>query len=264
MKKIVKTIIKKLSRKNQDLIFKFLSKFYFICSYIPFFSRLDSLRFAKFVYKDYGPFGKKQRIEVMLSAARFLNINRPIQGHYFEFGSHGANTIRYAYKYLSFFINGYFVAFDSFKGLPEVSKDDASTIFFKGNLTTPLENFRKLATKRNGVPVHKLVTIEGFYSDTLNKATAKDLGDLKASVIYVDCDLYESTRDVLTFSFDFFQQGTVLIFDDWNCYKASPNRGERRAFYEFCSNQNRFTFVPFFTSAEIQGFICQDNNFNGM
>lgn len=247
-----------MSDSNQRRILHSLNKLRLVLSYLPYFRSKESIRFVAWANKHYGPFGKKQRVDVMLSSARFLNINRPISGHYFEFGSHGANTIRYAWKYLNHLIDGLYVAFDSFEGLPEVSEKDKSTIFFKGNLSTPIETFRRLATKGNGIPHSKLMTVQGFYSETLNQITADLFGSKKAAVIYVDCDLYESAVDVLNFSLGFLQHGTVLIFDDWNCYSASPELGERRAFEEFSKSQHRYSFVPFFSSAEIQAFICQD------
>jgi len=44
-----------------------------------------------------------------------------------------------------------------------------------------------------------------------------------------------------------FQDGCVLMFDDWNCNKASPNYGERKAFQEFLEKQDRYTSSLFFT-----------------
>jgi len=39
----------------------------------------------------------------------------------------------------------------------------------------------------------------------------------------------------------------VLMFDDWNCNKASPNYGERKAFQEFLEKQGKYTSSLFFT-----------------
>jgi hypothetical protein len=44
-----------------------------------------------------------------------------------------------------------------------------------------------------------------------------------------------------------FQDGCVILFDDWNCNRASPNYGERRAFREFMQEQNDFTSSAWFT-----------------
>ena len=65
----------------------------------------------------------------------------------------------------------------------------------------------------------------------------------------MDCDLYQSAKEVLwrLHEMDVFQDGCVLMFDDWNCNKASPNYGERRAFEEFLCGQSRYASTPFFT-----------------
>jgi O-methyltransferase len=48
-------------------------------------------------------------------------------------------------------------------------------------------------------------------------------------VIWVDCDLYESTVPVLDFITEYIQDGTVIIFDDWYSFRADPDRGEQKA-----------------------------------
>ncbi|HEX4609503.1 MAG TPA: TylF/MycF/NovP-related O-methyltransferase [Urbifossiella sp.] len=84
----------------------------------------------------------------------------------------------------------------------------------------------------------------GFYSETLRRPVG-----VKAAVVHIDCDLYQSTREVLTrlYETDVFQDGCVLLFDDFNCFKASPYFGERRAFREFLQEQDRFEASPWFT-----------------
>ncbi|MGH8643560.1 MAG: TylF/MycF/NovP-related O-methyltransferase, partial [Gammaproteobacteria bacterium] len=69
------------------------------------------------------------------------------------------------------------------------------------------------------------------------------------ALVHIDCDLYQSTVEVLwsLYRMDVFQDGCVLMFDDWNCNKASLNYGERRAFREFIEGQERFAHSPFFT-----------------
>ena len=53
------------------------------------------------------------------------------------------------------------------------------------------------------------------------------------ALLHIDCDLYESTRDVLDGMAPALQDGPVLLFDDWFHYKGHPGRGEARAFHEF-------------------------------
>ncbi|OCR92398.1 hypothetical protein [Campylobacter fetus] len=59
--------------------------------------------------------------------------------------------------------------------------------------------------------------------------------NVKASLIYIDCDLYTSSKTVLDFiaQSDLLQDGTIIAFDDWDLYRANPNKGQRKAFKEF-------------------------------
>lgn len=94
------------------------------------------------------------------------------------------------------------------------------------------------------IRAERIKTCRGFYSESL-KAPIK----AKAALVHIDCDLYQSTVEVLDSLLrdDVFQDGCVVMFDDWNCNKASPYFGERRAFREFLERQNRFTASEFFT-----------------
>lgn len=90
----------------------------------------------------------------------------------------------------------------------------------------------------------RIRTFPGFYSDSLKAPTTR-----KAALVHIDCDLYQSTVEVLDFleRSDALQDGCVVMFDDWNCNKASPYFGERRAFREFLERQDRYTASEFFT-----------------
>ena len=76
----------------------------------------------------------------------------------------------------------------------------------------------------------KPVIIKGYFSevgDVLNSICSK------VSIIHIDCDLYEATKDALNLIRDKIQDGTIILFDDWFNFKASPTKGEQKAFFEF-------------------------------
>jgi hypothetical protein len=148
-----------------------------------------------------------------------------------------------------------FVAFDSFEGLPAVEENDRSTIFFGGNLATSEDTFINLVT-RHGMPRDRLMTVKGFYDSSLGEPLRDRLLPEKAAVVYIDCDLYRSTVPVLQFIVPFLQKGTVIVFDDWNCYHASPDHGERRAWREFADANPHLRFERFVATAEAQSFAC--------
>jgi O-methyltransferase len=219
---------------------------------LPFFPEESA---ALWVRQQYTAFGQAERRRMFLSIARFLHINRPIPGYYFEFGCNEANTMRMAWDAFRHLFDLTYVGFDSFEGLPEIAKIDEQEIWEKGKLAYAEEAFIRKVTK-HGIPRHKLITVKGFYENVLDDALKERFLPHKAAVIYVDCDLYKSTVPVLDWIPSFLQIGTVIVFDDWNCFCADPERGERKAWQEFRARFPRLGFEPFVATGEAQSFIC--------
>lgn len=206
------------------------------------------------VRRVYTPFGRQQRVDLMLEIARFAHINRPIEGYYMEFGSHEANTMRMAWRCFGQLFDWHFIAFDSFQGLPEISPIDRQEIWQQGKLRTEEEAFIRLC-RAAGMPRDRLSTVAGFYDATLTPDLAARLAPRKAAVVYVDCDLYLSTVPVLEFITGFLQPGTVVVFDDWNCFLADPDKGERRAWREFRDRHRELRFEPFVQTGMQASFV---------
>jgi O-methyltransferase len=224
------------------------------------FRKLLGLRYRRkdWIKEEYTPFGRGQKKAVFMSIARYAHINRPIKGSYFEFGCHGGFTMRMAWDCFHHLFDWDYVAFDSFEGLPEIEEIDEMRIWEKGKLKTSTEDFSDLM-RHHGIPSEKLKLIKGFYNNSLTEELKQDLQPKKAAVIYVDCDLYHSTVDVLKFARDFFQVGTILVFDDWFCFYGDPDRGERRAFREFCEANPALLFEEFVRNNEQMSFVCLGN-----
>jgi hypothetical protein len=158
----------------------------------------------KWTLDVYHGHAQQQRRAMFLSIARFCNINRPIPGYYFEFGCHSANTIRIAYDTFHYLFDWTYVAFDSFQGLPPIGDVDQQEIWRAGNLKTTEEVFRRICHD-HGIPRDKLITVSGFFDQSLTDDVKRRLTPTKAAVIYVDCDLYESTVPVPNFIDTFLQ-----------------------------------------------------------
>lgn len=211
-------------------------------------------RTLTFVSRDYTPFGRNQRYEIMLDIARFATINRPITGYYMEFGSHEANTMRMAWRAFGGLFDWDYIAFDSFQGLPDIAPVDEQEIWAKGRLETAEAEFLRLC-HRAGLPADRLRTVKGFYDDSLTPELQQRLLPRKAAVVYVDCDLYLSTIPVLDFVKPFLQPGTIIVFDDWNCFLGDPEKGERRAWREFLEANPDLRFEPFVQTGMQASFI---------
>ena len=208
----------------------------------------------RWIAQEYEGYARSQREEMMLAISRFCHINRPMKGYYFEFGCHEANTMRLAWRHTRYLFDWTYVAFNSFEGLPEIQDVDRQDVWQKGKLKTGEQEFIAKCRKA-GMPQDRLITIRGFFEQSLDAATQQRLAGRKAVVIYVDCDLYHSTVPVLKFMKHFLQPGTIVVFDDWLCFHCDPDRGERRAWAEFLAANPDLKFVPFIGTAELQSFV---------
>ncbi|MBV9863522.1 MAG: class I SAM-dependent methyltransferase [Alphaproteobacteria bacterium] len=200
-------------------------------------------RDREIVYNQVNRQREKQRF--FIRAFDFLNENR-IRGDYLEFGCHRVRTFRMALTEarrhgldrMKFF------AFDSFAGLPENRQDHNVEIWQRGALATSEERFRELVDA-HGIYTDRIVTVKGFYADTLTRALQARFRDHenKAALVTVDCDLYESAVPVFAFIEPLLQEGTVIYIDDlFAGYKGSPEKGVAKAFCEF-RKRSRFQFV---------------------
>ena len=168
-----------------------------------------------------------------------------IVGDIFEFGVLGGWTARqFAEAMLTLHYPADLYLFDSFQGLPREKHlvDRASHDVTRGIWDGEMD-ISRLADEV-GEPIDKhihrrlsrvispeRIKIErGYFSETLQKPI-----ESKAAIVHLDCDLYSSAKEVLESlaSQRVFQDGTVLMFDDWNCNRGSPYFGQRRAFREF-------------------------------
>lgn len=210
---------------------------------------------------EYEKFLINEREYCFKKLLKFCVLNRPLTGNYFEFGSHSGRTFTTALKYFgkkSWFNkknNTKFYSFDSFEGLPDVEENNEQEIWGKGKFATSIKEFEQIL-KNKGYENENYELIKGFYHDTLTKDLKQRLlQEGKASMVYIDCDLYYSTVPVLDFIKDFLKEGTLIIFDDWYCFNGNKDRGQQKAFNEFKENNLDISFTPYFNNSEIKVFI---------
>ena len=165
-------------------------------------------------------FNLSTRYEFFKIAQSYLQTNR-INGTYCEFGCHTGSTFKMALRTigLPFKPNkiNRFYAFDSFEGMPEPE----------------------------GIDLHRMKIVKGFYNEVL-KDFKLESGD-KIAIAYIDCDYYSSTSDCLNFIDNKLLHGSLIVFDDWNCYYGDPKRGQRLAFDKFKQKKvDQYEFIDFF------------------
>lgn len=184
------------------------------------------------------------REEFFFKCTRFLWANK-IQGDYLEFGCYGGITFRLAHKYAqSNKLKMHLYAFDSFEGLPPPEGIDDHPQWKKGVMSFGIERFKRIL-KSAGAKESEYTLIPGFYSDSLPGLSLEKLNLKSAALVYIDCDLYESTVPVLDFILPLLQTGTVIAFDDFYCFNGDPDRGEQLASREFLQRNPQIDLVDY-------------------
>ncbi len=159
-----------------------------------------------------------------------------IAGDYCEFGVAEGHAFINAHELMGrSFPDMRFHAFDSFEGLPRPQGVDAqgayTGAFHEGQFACSLDAFtgrlRSAQIAEQQVTVH-----QGWFDRTLSAGQPAD-AIAAVAVAWVDCDLYESTVPVLNFLASRLKPGSVVVFDDWGCYRNQPDSGEQRACREW-------------------------------
>lgn len=186
----------------------------------------------------------KHREEFFYKALKFIQFNQ-ISGNYLEFGSYGGMTFRLAHKYIKLHnLDMHLYAFDSFQGLPKPQGVDAHPQWMEGAMEQSIEDFIDVLRSAS-INELEYTIIPGFYSETLNKVTLTELNIKSAALVYIDCDLYESTVPVLDFILPILQTGTILAFDDFYCNNGDPDRGEQLALIEFIQSNSDIELIDY-------------------
>ncbi len=128
--------------------------------------------------------------------------------------------------------------FDSFEGLPEIEAEADRTAphvqdgRWKSGACAGISPHALRRRCRRFLPDERIAVHAGWFRDTL----AQLPDETRFALLHIDCDLYASTWDVLETSLSrgFIEAGAIVLFDDYNCNRASPEHGERRAWREAC------------------------------
>lgn len=140
-----------------------------------------------------------------------------------------------------------FFGMDSFRGLPKVEGCDATNTndFYEGQYACSKSSVVRHLDERQ-VDWSRTYLIDGFFQDTLKPETRRRYGMRPIAVGLIDCDLYASTREVLHFIDPLLMDGSILLFDDWNCFGAADDKGQRRALREFLAGRRDVQFDELF------------------
>ena len=141
-----------------------------------------------------------------------------VDGLVLEFGVFSGHTINIMADKLN---HKMIYGFDSFKGLPEDWTSGAKAGAFA----------------REGLPDVRdnVQLVVGWFDESLRPFLANHPGNI--SFLHVDCDLYSSTKTVLTELKDRIVPGTIILFDEYFNY-PDWKRHEYSAFKEFTTQND--------------------------
>lgn len=108
--------------------------------------------------------------------------------------------------------------FDTFEGLPKVDEIDAVWPFYEGKFAASFETVREYLKNEKNVHFYK-----GIFP-----ATSGPVSDKTFSMVNLDVDTYESTRDCLGFFYSRMSPGGIILSHD---YITAP--GVKKAFDDF-------------------------------
>jgi O-methyltransferase len=207
--------------------------------------------FSEGVPGDYLEFG-------VFKGSSFIEAVKELEFAHAKWGNKNKDTNRQAYSEdssekadedfltLEFKEKVRYFAFDSFLGLPDLGQMDLGhSRFRRGRYDFSETNFLSNVISQTSLQENRLITVSGFYSESLSSSLYNQLSLRQASIVMIDCDLYSSTKDVLTFITPLLVDGSILIFDDWYAYKGSPFKGERLATFEWLQDNPNIVLSEF-------------------
>ena len=236
------------------------------------------IRVANFLFDR-----KPRRSNFIRNISKFV-VNECVVGDYYEFGVYRGETTAQFFHMLTqtatrrlentnpisesatyqarawFQDSCNFNLYDSFEGLPSLTSSDKGTNdFFEGQYSVSERDvIRKLTDSK--VPIERVNTVAGWFSTTCDPMKVETSSLRKASVIWLDCDLYSSASDALKIFSTILQPGTIVVIDDWHCFKGDPKRGVQAAWNEFCDRKEikeTFYFVEYLSDSWARkSFIC--------
>ena len=188
-------------------------------------------------------FQDSEKEAMMRKAMTYLKLS-DIFGDYYEFGTGSGKTFAFVYHLVKRNIpNMKLIGFDSFEGLPELKDLDKNSQFETRKQVHPFERFKK-EMKLKKVNLNKVIVKKGWFKDTLTQRYSNN----KASLIFIDCNLYYSSVEVLNYiaKYDLIQNGTIMVFDDWFYFKNNKKKGDQMAFREFLEQNKHIGATEYF------------------
>jgi len=152
-----------------------------------------------------------------------------IDGDIVEVGAYRGGSAKLIYKAT---INKSMHLFDTFEGLPDLSRHDAPEQFCKGSYPALFEDVKNYLRDCPNISLYK-----GLFP-----ATANPIRNKRFSFVHLDVDIYESTLNCLDFFYSRMSRGGAIISHDY-----AGSKGVRKAFNEFFEDKPEIIIEPLWT-----------------
>ncbi len=168
----------------------------------------------EFLLKNYGLFSGDKSIYKNLKIFEILNETKNIKGDIIEFGVWNGNNLLFIKKVIEYLkIKKKIIGFDSFKGMPK--PDEKNSFIGDLNLLKHIIKFFKFKNV-------KIIKDDFLNIEKYNHSFKK------FSLIYIDCDLYFTTKLILENCAKKLNKGGYIVFDE-----GAIDGGEAKAALEF-------------------------------
>jgi hypothetical protein len=179
-----------------------------------------------------------------------------VVGDVAEFGTMTGTTARYLAAGMAAFQsiggNRNLHLFDSFQGFPKANNEFdqrcaevVSGVWAEGECYGIGPRYLQAICSKF-ISKDRIIIHHGWFSDTMAKLPSSQ----KFGLVHIDCDLYQSSYEVLQnlFTNDRLTDGAMLMFDDWLCSRGSS--GQQKAWLEIVEQFNpTFTFLGYYANS---------------
>lgn len=93
---------------------------------------------------------------------------------------------------------------------------------------------------------------------SLQLPQALSIRKTKFSIVYIGCDLFDSTLHVLEYLAPSITNGSILIFDDWLSFAGNPYVGQIKAVNLWLSKNKSKNLIEFSRKNNAVAFFVQD------
>lgn len=199
----------------------------------------------KFCVDNWALLAGSVPIGIQLARYEILKMIVNVPGHILEFGCFNGNNLLYMAKVMELLAPGdlrKIFGFDGFEGLTAFAAKDKNGIEQKGRYVGNKEMLEKM------IKLHsfedRIHLVVGIIEDTLPNFVNENAHH-SYSLIYLDTDLYASTKLALDLCWDMLAPGGVIAFDE-GYHDSYPGEGiARNEFLKTIPNRYECGSFPF-------------------